>query len=189
MRVGIHEELFYKNVCAIGLSAGFIEPLESNGLLTVHKFLLALSDVLKRGTTISQFDRDSFNEFTARFFNSFTDFVALHYALSNRSDTQYWRDVKNKKYTSLAKSNDIKQCIMDRMDDSYAFDNSGIHCISTGMNYYGVNRNITDKSIMPYRDQVFQHIQKRDREVEHWNSLCIKHPSLYQYLSEKIHGN
>ena len=37
MRVGIHNRLWVKNVVAIGLSAGFIEPLESNGLFTVHE--------------------------------------------------------------------------------------------------------------------------------------------------------
>ena len=36
MRIGIHEKTWVKNVVAIGLSAGFIEPLESNGLYTVH---------------------------------------------------------------------------------------------------------------------------------------------------------
>ena len=36
MRIGLHEDIFVKNVRASGLSAGFIEPLESNGLLTVH---------------------------------------------------------------------------------------------------------------------------------------------------------
>ena len=39
MRVGIHKRLWVKNVVAIGLSAGFIEPLESNGLYSVHEFL------------------------------------------------------------------------------------------------------------------------------------------------------
>ena len=34
MRVGIHNRIWVKNVCAIGLSAGFIEPLESNGIRT-----------------------------------------------------------------------------------------------------------------------------------------------------------
>ena len=39
MRVGIHKHTFVKNCVAIGLSAGFIEPLESNGLFSVHEFL------------------------------------------------------------------------------------------------------------------------------------------------------
>ncbi len=38
MKVGIHKRLWVKNVIAIGLSAGFIEPLESNGLFSVHEF-------------------------------------------------------------------------------------------------------------------------------------------------------
>jgi hypothetical protein len=42
MRVGIHKRLWVKNVVAIGLSAGFIEPLESNGLFSVHEFLIKL---------------------------------------------------------------------------------------------------------------------------------------------------
>jgi tryptophan halogenase len=41
-RVGIHERTFVKNVVAIGLSAGFIEPLESSGLFSVHEFLKEL---------------------------------------------------------------------------------------------------------------------------------------------------
>ena len=64
MRVGIHDRLFVKNVCAIGLSAGFIEPLESNGLLSVHEFLLYLVDVMTRhkaNDSITQFDIDSYN--------------------------------------------------------------------------------------------------------------------------------
>ena len=44
MRTGIHKRTWVKNVCAIGLSAGFIEPLESNGLYTVHEFLLRFSE-------------------------------------------------------------------------------------------------------------------------------------------------
>jgi hypothetical protein len=43
MRVGIHKRTWVGNVIAIGLSAGFIEPLESNGLFTVHEFLLSAS--------------------------------------------------------------------------------------------------------------------------------------------------
>ena len=66
MKVGIHKRLFVKNVCAIGLAAGFIEPLESNGLLSVHEFLLNLVNVLERGN-ISQWNRDNFN-YSCKFF-------------------------------------------------------------------------------------------------------------------------
>ena len=60
MRVGIHNKLWVKNVVAIGLSAGFIEPLESNGLFSVHEFLVNLVTNLQR-EKITQWDRDVFN--------------------------------------------------------------------------------------------------------------------------------
>jgi tryptophan halogenase len=47
-KIGIHKRTFVKNVVALGLSAGFIEPLESNGLYTVHDFIIKLINVLRK---------------------------------------------------------------------------------------------------------------------------------------------
>ena len=60
MRVGIHERTWVGNVVAIGLAAGFIEPLESNGLYTVHQFLFELTRALKRGKP-SHWDKEGYN--------------------------------------------------------------------------------------------------------------------------------
>ena len=63
-RTGIHNRLWVKNVCAIGLSGGFIEPLESNGLYSVHMFLVRLLRAIDRDQEahmVSEFDRNSFN--------------------------------------------------------------------------------------------------------------------------------
>jgi len=101
MRVGRHERVFVKNVVAIGLSAGFIEPLESNGLYSTHEFLHRLVRILNRGDkeTISQFDKDSYDSACKSNFDEFAEFVAAHYALSHREDTEYWRDVNKRQYS------------------------------------------------------------------------------------------
>ncbi len=95
MRIGIHENIWEKNVVAIGLSAGFIEPLESNGLFTVHQFLRELIRNLKRDK-ISQWDRDNFTYTCKWHFKGMAEFVALHYFLSHRDDTEYWKRIQNK---------------------------------------------------------------------------------------------
>ena len=95
MRVGLHNRLWVKNVVAIGLSAGFIEPLESNGLFSVHEFLLKLVRNLQR-EKVSQWDRDNFNYSCKALLNTFAEFVSLYYALSHRNDTEYWRNCINK---------------------------------------------------------------------------------------------
>ena len=76
MRIGRHKRTFVKNVVAIGLSAGFIEPLESNGLFTVHQNLIDLYKTLRRGKP-SQYMKDIYNSATSLSFDEFADFVRL----------------------------------------------------------------------------------------------------------------
>ena len=84
-----------KNVAAIGLAAGFIEPLESNGLYSVHEFLFSLVRNLER-EHISQWDKDNFTFQCKSSFRNFVEFVAFHYALTQRTDTSYWKANFNK---------------------------------------------------------------------------------------------
>jgi len=182
MKVGIYERIFVKNVCAIGLAAGFIEPLESNGLLSVHEFLFKLIHVLKRGK-VTQWDRDNFNVSCKTFFDEFAEFVALHYALSKRNDTRYWRDISNKSfYTNRLVDSGLKstlECHMNKWD--FFRSNRGSHYISTGMNYFGET---TDEKISPQ----FRHIvQARKNELKKWNNKCKGKKSLLNFLKETIH--
>ena len=95
MRVGIHKKTFVKNVVAIGLSAGFIEPLESSGLYTVHEFLSHLINILTP-PLIKQIDKDMYNNSIKQIFHGFAEFVAMHYSLSSRDDTPYWESVTSR---------------------------------------------------------------------------------------------
>lgn len=94
---GVREKVWNKNVVAIGLSGGFIEPLESGGLYSVHEFLNAFFDVTEghdRWTGIAQ---DSFNHKCKDIFLTFANFVELHYTMSRRNDSDYWQWYTGKK--------------------------------------------------------------------------------------------
>ena len=183
MRIGIHEKIFVKNVCAIGLAAGFIEPLESNGLLSVHEFLFRLINILKRGAT-TQWDRDSFNTSCKTFFDQFTEFVALHYALSHRTDTPYWKDISNKSfYTNRLVDSELKltmECYMDKFN--FLRSDSGTHYISTGMNYLGAD--IVEKELP---QEIKNIIKVRENELKNWNNVCKNKSSVLQFLKNTIY--
>ena len=183
MKVGIHKRLFVKNVCAIGLAAGFIEPLESNGLLSVHEFLLNLVNVLERGN-ISQWNRDNFNYSCKFFFDDFVEFVALHYALSNRTDTPYWKEINDKSFyenrlleTHLVSDID---CYMDQR--IYFRSDGGIHFIGAGMNYIVIR--IGHKKIP---DNIKKMLQEREKELKNYNNICKNKSSLLEFLKNNIH--
>lgn len=94
MRVGRRRELWKGNCIAVGLSAGFIEPLESTGIYFIEFGILTLlrhfpfrgiSDALVRRYNRIMIDR----------YDETRDFVVLHYCLSHRRDTPFWREVQN----------------------------------------------------------------------------------------------
>ena len=187
MRVGIHNRLFVKNVCAIGLAAGFIEPLESNGLLSVHEFLINLIKVMTRGDsdTISQWDKDNFNVECRRFFDEFTEFVSMHYALSHREDTKYWKEVNKKSfYDNRLTDLTIKSDILAKMSSNkYLRSDSGHHCIGVGLRYFGFD--ILDSKVIDSEREI--EIGLREKEVNKWNIICKDKPKLLQFLKDNIH--
>jgi len=142
MRTGTHKRTWVKNVCAIGLSAGFIEPLESNGLYTVHEFLLRLVRTLQR-EYVSQWDRDVYNAATKTVLLEFMEFVAIHFALSHRDDTEYWRDVMNRQYSKDLvehipswQTGFVKASFSKMRDYYFNSIEGGLHCIATGMHWF-----------------------------------------------------
>lgn len=198
MRVGIHDEIFLKNVCAIGLSAGFIEPLESNGLYTVHEFLHTLVHTLQRNV-VSQFDKDAFNEKCRGNFRAFAEFVALHYALSVRQDTPYWRyclEMERPKttpfigvYTSFGFDN-LK---FSHREKNYVDETrGGIVPVSTGMNWFPFDkptmmRHLYDNHQLDYIDFLEEQFPYWDQHLERRNKSIEGCSSLPEYLGEHIH--
>jgi len=98
MRNGMSERLWVNNCISIGLSGAFIEPLESNGLMSVHEFLLAFVNIAEGKDQLNNFDAHSFNHICREQFLYFADFITLHYAMTNRDDTQYWRDIQRQNF-------------------------------------------------------------------------------------------
>jgi flavin-dependent dehydrogenase len=89
---GYREKFWHRNCVAIGLSAGFIEPLEASALALVELSAAMLSDEMPA-------TRAAMDILSRRFNDSFTyrwerviDFLKLHYVLTKRTDSAFWRD-------------------------------------------------------------------------------------------------
>jgi len=198
MRVGIHEKVFEKNVCAIGLSAGFIEPLESNGLLSVHQFLIYLLKTMKRDNgNLCQYDIDAFNYSSIKFFNSFASFVSTHYALSHREDTEYWKDISKKCYSDIAKNltndNYFEKDFGVLMEDGNFFnDNFGSNFVTTGFNFDAYSEFEVAKVKSKLSENEFSTIlnenKYRNDLVRKWNNLAKTKDSLHDFLKKHIHN-
>jgi tryptophan halogenase len=191
-RVGIHERTWVGNVVAIGLSAGFIEPLESSGLFTVHQFLFELVRALSRGTP-SKWDKETYNIANFRLFNEFAEFVALHYALTKRTDTQYWKDIFNKDFMFFSKeSPSFFSAIVDsKTRTGITPSKGGYSWILVGMGYLMLDNITASLGEMEHPSTYDIYYKKQieyltDRRV-YWENVISKQTSLYEYLTTYIY--
>lgn len=90
MRVGRNRRSWVENCVSLGLASGFIEPLESTGIYLLEIGLQALVDSLPSGQ-IDATGIESFNRRIASQYDDLRDFIVLHYNLTRRDDTEFWR--------------------------------------------------------------------------------------------------
>ena len=201
MRTGMHEKMWEKNVVAVGLSTGFIEPLESNGLFVTHEYLIELMRILQREEkddqiVATEFDKGVYNLRCTKMFTEFTHFVILHYALSARRDTQYWQDLTKKSYDwellnpNITVSSGMRYLALDRMSANEFQPSGGPHCIAAGLNWHPIDR-ITEKLDFDqlHKAEVDEIIKNLEERKQSWKDAVKNCQSLHDYLANTIYKN
>lgn len=93
-RAGVRESFWHKNCLSIGLSSGFIEPLEATALHIVVRgmdfFLRFYPDQDCKQALIDEYNRRMRAEYEL-----IRDFIVLHYCLTEREDTPFWKHCKH----------------------------------------------------------------------------------------------
>jgi hypothetical protein len=98
MKVGRLERHWSGNCLAVGLSQGFIEPLEATALNLVCNTVNSFIAFVEADGGLSGRSRDAFNERVNRDFELVRDYIVAHYVLNSRSDTDYWlENAQNRK--------------------------------------------------------------------------------------------
>ena len=89
---GYRREFWHRNCVAVGLSAGFVEPLEASALALVELSAAMISDDLPATREAMDIVARRFNDAFRYRWERVIDFLKLHYVLTQRCDTPYWRD-------------------------------------------------------------------------------------------------
>lgn len=105
-RTGRARKQWHRNVVAIGLSSGFLEPLESTSIHLIQSAIVRLVTLFPHAGITPELV-DEYNRQSQYEFEYIRDFIIMHYHLNERDDSEFWRYLRNM---------DVPERITQKMD-------------------------------------------------------------------------
>ena len=99
---GYREKFWHRNCVAVGMSSGFIEPLEASALVMVELSASMIATQLPANRSAMKRTADQFNDKFQYRWQHIIEFLKLHYVLSERKDSDYW--TQNRTLASIPES-------------------------------------------------------------------------------------
>ncbi|WP_223789578.1 tryptophan halogenase family protein [Marinicella meishanensis] len=108
MRVGCTERSWVRNCLGIGLSQGFIEPLEATAIQFIQTSVEMFIQAFQNGE-FSNYHQQKYNDKVNQNYAGIRDYIVLHYQTNSRTDTDYW--INNRENPNISDQlRDIMDC-------------------------------------------------------------------------------
>jgi len=133
IRVGRCRRFWVKNCVAIGLAGGFLEPLESTGIYLTE---MGIKLLFENFPQIAYADAlaDTYNRQMAGLYEETMRFIVLHYCLTQREDTEFWR--ANKHHANIPEPLQQQLALWKYRPPSFFDDRGGLQFFGYGSQLY-----------------------------------------------------
>lgn len=176
-----------KNCIAIGLAGGFIEPLESTGLAITQMGIEMAASMLD-ARYYDQAIVDRYNAHVSKFYVDIMHFIVVHYCLTNREDTPFWRAVKHETFLppELEARLEVFRTQLPTSgtkgtNEVFMFRDISWFAVLLGMNFAFAPEPV-DKALLTAARLI------RERKREAVREMRTKLPNHYRFLRDSIYG-
>ena len=188
---GCFRNTWVKNCVAIGLSTGFIEPLEATSIwvsiMSLRELFDEYKDSLFDDSCYGEANKIAFNDYVYNLNIQIKDFIQLHY-MTERTDTEFWKHYKEKNLisnsvTAIRSSKSLKEL----QTASKKFDLFTFH-VAAGVKYYdsGIFENKISMSPMS-KEEVELNLKNYQNTIKLYSDFkFIDHYKLIDHLKQKV---
>ncbi len=183
MKTGYRKQAWVKNCVAIGLSGGFLEPLEATGVIFIEAALRLLTQYFPRAGNMDVLARH-FNEALDVRYQNAISFLKLHYCISQRKDNDFWTD--NRVLSSIPESLQQKLTIWQhrfphRFDFNLGHETFGVDSHSYVLLGMGFKPDIMSSlSAFPHKEMARRHFKLLRNATNEATSAMMSHRNLIE---------
>lgn len=177
---GHRSHFWHKNCVAVGLSAGFLEPLEASALVLIELAATMIADQLPADKAVMAIVAKRFNKSFQYRWQRIIDFLKLHYVLTKRTDSDYWID--NCRPESIPDS--LQECLtLWRHQSPYHFDFTQADEVFPSASYQYVLYG------MGFKTQHRATVKRSDSNIQLYHQYRMENENLKQKLKRGLPSN
>lgn len=186
-KIGRVREHWVKNCLAVGLSQGFVEPLEATAIAMVQLTVFRFIEFFNNGDHTDKY-RGEFNDFVSARFDAVKDYIVCHYRINSRTDTDYWIDNGSNEritrslreiLTSWKAGNDIIDELKRQNLDIY-FPDTSWNCLLAGKGMYPMQEQLRPGNELAHK-------YKMEKIEKFLKSCALNFPSHKDQLAKLRH--
>ena len=165
-QTGVRRKQWEKNCVVLGLAGGFMEPLESTSIHLIQKSIMRFMRLMPQNSLLDA-DISEFNDQTFDDMESIRDFLVLHYVVTERRDSPFWRYCAN---MDIPESLRQKISLFEesgrvfRKNDELFAENSWIQVMlgqgMTPKSYHPIADKMSDQELTYFLDQIRKDVAK-----------------------------
>lgn len=183
MRIGRASTPWRGNCVGIGLSAAFVEPLESTGIFFIQQAIELFVRFMPSGEDAEDAPlRAEYNRRVRGMTEGVKHFLALHFAAARRNDSAYWRDLKTRIRTP-----EVERVL--RVGEAMLLDDQSIYPDYHGFESYSWNTMLLGLTGGPRQPRPAIRAQDRDGATERFSAVRLRAeeaiaalPTCYDYI-------
>lgn len=189
---GRYEDVWVNNCVAVGLSAGFTEPIEATSIFNAINQLSCISkdNILDYLNGNREFYKE-YNNWISKLNDDVMDFLQFHY-FTDRTDTKFWNDYYETSYKSESLQNKLKKweknkpCELDFEKESFGLANW--LCVGAGINYFTSDYFIKKFEKYVIKDEIEKHHNLQISNIEDIKKISIKQTKALDILKNFYYG-